>query len=37
VGNDQSPKYEIQRCDACERYDNDKAAQEAAVKGVNPP
>ncbi len=32
VGNDQSPKYEIQRCDACERYHNDQAAQEAAAR-----
>jgi hypothetical protein len=37
VGNDQSPQSEIQRCDACERYDNDQAAQEAASKGANPP
>ena len=33
VGNDQSPKIEILRCDACEIYQNDKAAQEAAAKG----
>ena len=32
VGNDQSPQYEIQRCDACERYDSDQAAREAAAK-----
>jgi hypothetical protein len=31
VGNDQSPQYEIQRCDACERYASDQAAQEAAA------
>ncbi len=30
VGNDRSPRDEIQRCDACERYDSDQAAQEAA-------
>ena len=34
VGNDQSPKYEIQRCDACERYHSDQAAQEAAAKAA---
>jgi hypothetical protein len=32
VGNDQSPKYEIQRCAACERYDSDQAALEAAAR-----
>lgn len=32
VGNDQSPKYQIQRCDQCERFDSDQAAQEAAAK-----
>jgi len=32
VGNDQSPKYQIQRCDACERIGSDEAAQEAAIK-----
>jgi len=37
VGNDQSPKLEIQRCDACERYGTDQAAQEAASKAANPP
>jgi hypothetical protein len=31
VGNDQSPQYAIQRCDACEQYDSDEAAQEAAA------
>jgi hypothetical protein len=30
VGNDQSPKYEIQRCDTCGRYGSDQAAQAAA-------
>lgn len=34
VGNDQSPRSEIQRCDACERYDNDQAAQEAAASDL---
>jgi hypothetical protein len=33
AGNDQSPQVEIQRCDACERFDSDEAAQEAAAKG----
>jgi hypothetical protein len=39
VGNDENPQYEIQRCDACERFDNDQAAQEAAaeVSAMNPP
>jgi hypothetical protein len=37
VGNDQSPQYEIQRCDACGRFDSDQAAQEAASKAANPP
>jgi hypothetical protein len=37
VGTDQSPKLEIQRCDACERYGTDQAAQEAASKAANPP
>ncbi len=32
VGNDQAPQYEIQRCDACERYDSDQAAREAAAR-----
>ena len=31
VGNNQSPKYEIQRCDACGRFDSDQAAREAAA------
>jgi hypothetical protein len=34
VGNDQSPQYEIQRCDACKRYDSDQAAQEAAARAT---
>ena len=34
VGNDSSPQYEIQRCDACERYDNDQAAKEAAARAA---
>lgn len=34
VGNDQSPQHEIQRCDACERYHSDQAAQEAAAKAA---
>ena len=32
VGDDQLPKYEIQRCDACELYDNDQQAQTAAAQ-----
>jgi hypothetical protein len=31
VGNDQSPRYEIQRCDACEQFPSDEAAREAAA------
>jgi hypothetical protein len=34
VGNDESPQYQIQRCDACEHFQNDEAAQEAAAKQV---
>jgi predicted RNA-binding Zn-ribbon protein involved in translation (DUF1610 family) len=34
VGNDQSPKYEIQRCDACERFDSDEAARDAAAEAT---
>ena len=34
IGNDQSPRYQIQRCDACERFDSDLAAQEAAMNAV---
>jgi len=34
VGNDQSPQYEIQRCDTCQQYDNDQAAQEAAARST---
>jgi hypothetical protein len=30
VGNDQSPQYQIQRCDACEQYDSDEAARKVA-------
>jgi len=30
AGNDQSPQYQTQWCDACERFDSDEAAQEAA-------
>jgi hypothetical protein len=33
TGNDQSPKFQIQRCDACEQFDSDEAAQEAAASG----
>ena len=29
TGNDQSPEHQIQRCDACERYD--QAACEAVI------
>jgi hypothetical protein len=36
VGNDQVPQIEIQRCDACERYDSDRAAQEAASSITTP-
>jgi hypothetical protein len=36
VGNDQSPQYELQRCDACERYENDQAAKEAAARAASP-
>ena len=34
VGNDQSPQYEIQRCDECGRYDSDQAATEAAARAA---
>jgi hypothetical protein len=34
AGNDQAPQYQIQRCDACERFDSDEAAQEAAESTV---
>jgi hypothetical protein len=33
VGNDQLPRFKIQRCDACEAYETDEAAQEAAARG----
>jgi hypothetical protein len=36
VSNDQSPQYEIQRCDACARYHSDQAAQEVAAKAAHP-
>jgi hypothetical protein len=36
IGNDQSPKYEIQRCDACEQYASDEAAREAADRAGEP-
>jgi thymidine kinase len=32
VGNDDAPRFQIQRCDACEQYDNDAQAQEAAAR-----
>ena len=34
AGNDQKPKHEIQRCDACEQYASDEAALGASIKGV---
>jgi predicted RNA-binding Zn-ribbon protein involved in translation (DUF1610 family) len=34
VGNDQSPQHQIQRCDACEMFPSDQAAQEAAAKAA---
>jgi ribosome-binding protein aMBF1 (putative translation factor) len=34
TGNDQSQAYEIQRCDACEKYENDQVALEAVVKAA---
>ena len=34
VGNDESPQYEIQRCDTCGRFDSDQAAREAASKAA---
>jgi hypothetical protein len=37
VGNDQSPLYEIQRCDACGRFDSDQAAREAAARKAEAP
>jgi len=36
-GNDAAPQFQVQRCDACEQFDNDEAAQDAAEKeGVTP-
>jgi len=39
IGNDQAPQLQIQRCDACEQFDSDEAAREAAqstsTKGSN--
>jgi len=32
TGNDQSPCYQVQRCDACEQYESDEAALEAVVR-----
>lgn len=32
VGDDESPRLEIQRCDLCERYAGDEAAREAAAR-----
>ena len=34
AGNDQSPRYEIQRCDVCEQYPGDLAAMEAVEKAA---
>ena len=34
TGNDQSPAWQIQRCDACEKYESDQAALEAVVKAA---
>ena len=31
IGDDASPKFQIQRCDACEQFDSDEAAREAAI------
>jgi hypothetical protein len=31
VGNDQSPRYEIERCDMCGQFNSDQAAREAAT------
>src|SRR5581483_8160516 len=35
TGNDQLSRYEIQRCDACERYDSDMAALQAVVAAAS--
>ena len=32
TGNDAAPQLEIQRCDACVRYENDQAARAAAAQ-----
>ena len=34
TGNDPSPAGEIQRCDACEKYESDSVAIEAVVKAA---
>jgi hypothetical protein len=34
TGNDQGHKYEIQRCDVCEKYDGDLAALQAVEKAL---
>ncbi|MGO9199196.1 MAG: hypothetical protein ACLQM8_01495 [Limisphaerales bacterium] len=34
TGNDQSPRYEIQRCDVCEQYPGDLAALQAVEKAA---
>jgi hypothetical protein len=34
IGNDQAPQFQIQRCDACEKFKSDEEAQVAAMKAV---
>jgi hypothetical protein len=34
TGNDKSPRYEIQRCDACEAFDGDQAALTVVVNAA---
>src|SRR6266852_3875310 len=34
TGSDGSPRYEIQRCDTCNRYEGDLAATEAVLKAA---
>jgi len=34
IGNDQAPEYQIQRCDACERFASDEEARVAAMQAA---
>jgi len=34
IGNDQSPQFQIQRCDACEKFASDEEARVAAMQAA---